>query len=60
MLILVFCLRADTVVETKLDFKLVKTFGQCSTVHGEFPIVLDFLVTTTSTNTLASKGRRNL
>ena len=46
---------AGTVVEIKLAFKLVKATGQGSTVHGKFPIVLDFPVTTTSTNTFASK-----
>ena len=29
-------LRVETVVETKLDFKLAKTTGHCSTVHGKF------------------------
>ena len=53
-------LRVDTAVETKLDFKLVKTTGHCSTVHGEFLVVLDLLVTTTSTDTLASKGTLSL
>ena len=53
-------LRVDTVVETKLALKLVKTTGLCSTVHGKFLIVLDFLVTTTSTGITASKGTRNL
>ena len=53
-------LRVDTVVETKLALKLVKTTGLCSTVHGKFLIVLDFLVTTTSTDTMASKGMLNL
>ena len=53
-------LRVDTVVEGKLAFKLVKTTGHCSTVHGKFLIVLDFLVTTTSTDTSASKGTLNL
>ena len=48
------------VVESKLVFKLVKTTGHCSTVHGKFLIVLDFFVTTTSTDTLASKGTLNL
>ena len=33
-------------MEIKLAFKLVKTAGHCSTVHGEFLIVLNFLVTT--------------
>ena len=46
----------DTAVETTLAFKLVKTAGQCRIVHGKFPIVLDFLVTTTSSDTSASKG----
>ena len=50
----------DTVVEDKLAFKLVNTTGHCSTVHGKFLIVLDFLVPTTSTDTLASKGTQNL
>ena len=45
----VVVLRVDTVAETKLGFKLVKTTGHCSTVHGKFLIVLDLLVTTTST-----------
>ena len=49
-------LRADTVVEIKLDFKLVKTTGHCSTVQGTFLIVLDFCVTSTSSDTLVSKG----
>ena len=53
-------LKVDTLVETKLGFKLVKTTGHCSTVHGKLLIVLDFLVTTTSTDTLASKGTLNL
>ena len=53
-------LRADTVVKDKLAFKLVKTTGHCSTVHGKFLTVLDFLVTTTSTDTLTSKGSLNL
>ena len=53
-------LRVDTVLETKLAFKLVKTTGLCSTVHGKFLIVLDFLVTRTSTDTMANKGARNL
>ena len=48
------------VVEIKLAFKLVKTTGHCSTVHGKFLIVLDFLVTTTSTDTLASTGTLNV
>ena len=47
-------------VDTKLAFKLVKTAGHCSTVHGKFLIVLGCLVTTTSTGTLASKGTLNL
>ena len=42
-------------METKLDSKLVKTTGHCNTGHGKFLIVLDLLVTTTSTDTLASK-----
>ena len=50
----------DTVVETKLDFQLVKTTGHCSTVHGKFLVVLYFLFTTTSTDTLASTGTRRL
>ena len=53
-------LRVDTAVEGKLSSKLVKTTGHCSTVHGKFLIVLDFLVATTSTDTLASKGTLNL
>ena len=53
-------LGVDMVVETKLAFKLVKTNGQCSTVHEKFLIVLVFLVTTTSTDPLASKGTLNL
>ena len=53
-------LRVDTVVEDKLVFKLVKTTGHCSTVHGKFLIVLEFLVTTTSTDSLASKGTLDL
>ena len=48
-------LRVDKVAETKLDSKLVKTTEHCRTVHVKFLIVLDFLVTTTSTETLASK-----
>ena len=44
----------------KLDFTLTKTTGHCSTVHGKFLSVLDFLVTTTSTDTLASTGTLNL
>ena len=54
------CLRVDRVVETQLSFKLVKTTGHCSTVHGKFLIVLDLLVTTTSTDTSASNGTLNL
>ena len=42
-------LGADTVVQTKLSFKLVRTTGHCRTVHGKLLIVLDLLVTTTST-----------
>ena len=53
-------LRVDAVVEAKLDFKLLKTTGHCSTVHGKFLIVLHFLVTTTITDILASKGTLNL
>ena len=53
-------LRADTVVETKLTFKVVKTTGHCNKVYGKFLIVLFFLVTTTSTDTLASTGTLNL
>ena len=49
-------LRVDTAVETKLDFKLVKTTGHCSTVRGKFLVVLDLLVTTTSAYTLTSTG----
>ena len=48
-------LKVDTAAETKPDFELVKTTGHCSTVHGRFLIVLEFLVTTTITDTLASK-----
>ena len=47
-------LRADTGVETKLALKLFKTTGHCSPVHKKFLIVSDLLVTTTSTDTLAS------
>ena len=39
-------LRVDTVVQTKLDFKLVKTAGHCGTERGKF-LVLDFLFTPT-------------
>ena len=53
-------LRADTAVETKLASTLVKTTGHCSAVHGKFLTVLDFLVTTTSTDTLASTGTPTL
>ena len=53
-------LRVDTVVEDKLAFKLVKTSGHCSAVHRMFLITLDVLVTTTSTDSLASKGTLNL
>ena len=55
-------LRTHTVVEAKLAFKVVKTTGRCSrpTVHGKLLIVLDFLVTTTSTDTMASRGTRTL
>ena len=53
-------LRVDTVVEIKLAFKLVKTTGHCSTVHGKFLIVLYFLVITTSADTLASTRTLNL
>ena len=53
-------LKADTVMETKLAFKQVKTTGHCSTVHGKCLIVLDFLVTTTSTDTLPSKRTLSL
>ena len=49
-------LRVDTAVEIKLAYMLVETSGHCSTVLGKFLIVLDFLLTTTSTDTLASKG----
>ena len=42
------------VVEIKLASKLVKTTGHCGTVVGEFLIVFDLLVTTTSADTLAS------
>ena len=44
----------------KLAFNLVKTTGHCSTVLGKFLIVLDFLITTTSSDTLAYKGTLNL
>ena len=47
-------------METKLAFKLVKTNGHGSTAHEKFLIVLVFLVTTTSTDPLASKGTLNL
>ena len=47
-------------METKLAFKLVKTTGYCSTVFGKFLIVVDFLVTTISTDTLAAKRTLNL
>ena len=52
-------LRVDAAVETKLALKLIKTTGLCSAVHGKFLFVLDYLVTSTSTETLASKGTRN-
>ena len=45
-------------METKLAFKLVKTNGHGSTAHEKFLIVL--LVTTTSTDPLASKGTLNM
>ena len=48
------------VMEIKLAFKQVKTTGHCSTVHGKFLIVSEFLLTTTSTDTLASKGTLNV
>ena len=48
------------VVEIKLASKLVKTTGHCSTVLGKFLIVVDFLLATTSTNTLASKATLNM
>ena len=51
-----FSLRADTIVETKLAFKLVKTTEHCSTALEKFLVVLDFLVTTTSTDTLTPEG----
>ena len=53
------CLRADTVVETKPAFKLVKTTGQCIKVH-KFLIVIVLLVITASTDTIMSKGTLNL
>ena len=53
-------LRVDTVVETKLASKLVKSTGLCSTVQRKFLMVLNFLATTTSTDTMASKGTQNL
>ena len=53
-------LGVKTVLEIKLAFKLVKTTGYCSTVLGKFLIVLDFLVTTNSTYSLASKGTLNV
>ena len=53
-------LGVDTIEETKLAFTLVKTTGHYSTVLGKFLIVFDFLLTTTSTDTLASKGTLNL
>ena len=53
-------LRVDMIVETKLAFKRVKATGHCSTVHGKFLILLDILVSTTSADTLASKGTLNL
>ena len=59
-MIIQLVLRVNPVVEDKLAFKLIKTIGHCSTVHGKFLIVLDFLVTTTSTDKLASKGTLNL
>ena len=52
--------RVDMVLETKLDFKLIKTTGHCNTMLGKFLIVLDILVTTISTDTLASIGTLNL
>ena len=55
-LLLLSVLRVDTVVASKVDFTLVTTAGHCSTVQGRFLIVLDFLVATTSTDTLASTG----
>ena len=51
--------RTDMVLEDKLVYKLVKTIGHCSTVNGKFLIVLDFLVTTICSDTLASKGILN-
>ena len=53
-------LRVDTVLKTKLAFKLIVTNGYCSSVHEKFLLVLDFLVTTTSTDTLASTGTLSL
>ena len=38
-------LRADTVVENKLAFKLAKTTGHCTTVQGKVLTELHFLVT---------------
>ena len=35
-------LRVDTVVQTEIDFTLVKTTGQCSTVHGEVSYCVRF------------------
>ena len=48
------------IVETKLAFKLVKTTGHCGSVHGKFLTVLNILVNTISTDTLASTGTLNL
>ena len=53
-------LRENAVKDTRLDFKLVKATGHGNTVHGKFLIVLDFLVTTTSTDTLAPTGTLDL
>ena len=37
-------LSVDTVVETKLAFKLAKTTGLCSTMHGKFLVVFRFAI----------------
>ena len=47
-------------METKPDFKLVKTTGQCIKMHGMFLVVIVLLVTTTSTDAIVSKGTLNL
>ena len=47
-------------METELDLNLAKTTAHGGAVHGRFLIVLDFPVTTTSTDTLRSTGTLNL